>query len=66
MVEGAGEVWGGGGGVDRGGRAVVKDEHHDAGHQSIGRGRHRFPGVLDWRWDGYWVAGEILERGIGP
>ena len=60
--------WPGGSGevVDRGGRAAVGDEHHDAGHQSLRRGRHRISGVLDWRWGGDWVAGKILEWGIGP
>ena len=41
-----GEAWVHGNIVDRGGRAAVGDEHHDAGHQSTGRGRHLHRGAL--------------------
>ena len=43
-----GEEWVNGNIVDRGGRAAVGDEHHNAGHQLTGRGRLRTPGDLDW------------------
>ena len=41
-----GEAWVDGNVVDRGGRAAVGDELHDAGHQSPWRGRHLHRGAL--------------------
>ena len=57
VVAGAGEVRSYDRVVDRGGRAVVEDADEDSGHQSLRRGRHRVPGVLDWRRGEELVAG---------
>ena len=66
VVAGAGGVGSSGSVVDRGGRAVVEDADDDSGHQLLRQVRQQVPGALDWKMGVYWVAGLILERGIGP
>ena len=68
VVVGAGEVGSSGGVIERGGRAVVKDEREVAGRQSPERGWLQVPSGVDWRWgekmEAEWLSsGRILTGG---
>ena len=57
MIPGGGEVGSCDGIVERGGRAVVEDEHGDSGRPKLRRGWLQVARALDWRWGEELVAG---------
>ena len=64
VLTGGREAWSRGGVGDHGGRAVVDDEHGDAGRDPPRRGWPRVPGGVDWRWGEELVVGRLDRKSV--